>query len=92
MSSYAPFGVVYALATVGISLLTKDIFGIENYTRVYPKVTFYSGIAFALNVSLIGYSYDFTGGYTLALSVLLVILAIAAASVIYVYKKKKQLN
>ena len=88
----APFGVVYALATVGISLLTKDIFGIENYTRVYPKVTFYSGIAFALNVSLIGYSYDFTGSYTLALSVLLVILVIAAASVIYVYKKKKQLN
>ncbi len=58
------FGAIYAISAVGLSLLTKEFFGSENYSQAYSMVSFCMGIAGAFAASLIGYAYDFTGAYT----------------------------
>jgi len=67
------FGSVYGLGAVGITLLTKDYFGIENFTKVYPIISFITGIGGAFSLSLIGYIYDFMGSYNYALIIALIL-------------------
>lgn len=59
----AAFGSCYAVAAVGLSLLTRHFFGTAEYGRIFPYVTFVSNLGTAFALTLIGYVYDFTGGY-----------------------------
>ena len=83
------FGLSYALGTVAIAMLTKELFGLENYGAVYPKVSLVCTVANALLSSVVGYLYDFTGGYTVTLILYAVLLACAFAAVIIAYGRKK---
>ncbi|MFV0394599.1 MAG: MFS transporter [Coprobacillaceae bacterium] len=60
------FGSVYSAGAVGFALLTKEFFGNENYTKVFPIVTFATNTGGAFALSLVGYIYDFTGTYRIA--------------------------
>ncbi len=57
------FGFIYSVSAVGISLITMDLFGQQNYSNVYPIISFASNFGNALSISLIGYLFDFTGSY-----------------------------
>ena len=57
------FGMVYSVAAVGNTLLTRDIFTDRNYGKVYPKISMYGTIANALGASIIGFLYDISGSY-----------------------------
>jgi len=57
------FGFVYSVSAVGLVLITKESFGIENYNKVYPLISFAGGISCAVGMSMVGYLYDFTGTY-----------------------------
>lgn len=61
------FGASYSIGAVGIPLLTKYFFKEENYTTVFPVITFANGIGGAVSISLIGYIYDFFHSYAMAL-------------------------
>ncbi len=61
------FGSIYSVGAVGIPLLTKYFFGPENYAQAYTKIGFITNIGSASSLTLIGYMYDFTHGYTLVL-------------------------
>ncbi len=63
MTGAVAFGSVYAVAAVGLSLLTRHFFGTQEYGRVFPYVTFVSNIGTAFALTIIGYVYDFTGAY-----------------------------
>ncbi len=76
------FGLCYSLATVGISMTTRDVFGPQNYTHVYPTFSLGGNVANAAFSSIIGFMYDFSGGYDLTLWVMLV-MAIATAGLIF---------
>ena len=88
VAAAAMFGLSYAMGTVAIAMLTKELFGLGSYGAVYPKVSLACTIANALLSSLVGYMYDFTGGYTLTLIIYGVILAGAFMAVIIAYQKK----
>lgn len=60
------FGFIYSISAVGIVLLTKLVFGIEYYDKIYPVISFAGNVGSALTISLIGYLYDFTGTYKIA--------------------------
>ncbi len=83
----AAFGLVYALGTVAISMLTRDAFGVINYGRTYPTMSLSGNIANVVFSSIVGFMYDFSSGYTLTLVVFIVLLAIAGASVVFVYTR-----
>jgi len=81
-------GLVYALGTVGISMITRDAFGLANYGKTYPTVTLVGNMANAAFSSIVGFMYDFTGGYTLTLIMFLAMIAAVVAIVIFVYGQK----
>lgn len=82
-------GLCYALGTVAISMLDRDAFGLANYGKTYPTASLSGNIANAAFSSIIGFMYDFSGGYTLPLIMLLVLLGASVAIVFYVYAQKK---
>ena len=82
------FGLCYSLATVGISMTARDVFGDANYTRVYPTFSLGGNFANAIFSSAIGFMYDFSGGYLLPLWVMLIMTVASAATIFVAYAKK----
>ncbi len=81
-------GLVYALGTVAISMLTRDAFGLANYGKTYPTMSLAGNIANAVFSSVVGFMYDFTGGYALTLVVFIALMVVMGAIVVYVYAQK----
>ncbi len=81
------YGLCYSIGTVGITMMTRDVFGVENYTRVYPTMSFGGNVANAAFSSIIGFMYDFSGGYTLTLWVMLAMASVTAVLVVVGYGK-----
>ena len=83
-------GLCYSLGTVGITMVTRDAFGLGNYGRTYPIVNLVGNMSNAIFSSAIGFMYDFTSGYTLTLIMLLAMTAAIFAIVLFVYGKAPQ--
>lgn len=81
-------GMCYALGTVGISMLTRDAFGLANYGKTYPTMSLSGNFANAIFSSVVGFMYDFTGGYAATLVMLLAMVVGIVAIVIFVYAQK----
>ncbi len=69
------FGSIYAICSVVNGILVKEVFGIDNYKQAYSVVSFAGSVTNALAISMIGYVYDFTGSYSLAF-ILAIILSV----------------
>ncbi len=57
------FGFSFANSATAMSVLTRETFGMENYTKVYPIIAFTGSTSNALGVTLLGMLYDATGSY-----------------------------
>ena len=75
LSSFA-FGSIYSVGAVGIPILTRYFFGIENYSYCYSIIGFLTNVGSSSSLSLIGYAYDFTGGYTIVIFIALIFHAV----------------
>ena len=62
------YGTVYSVGAVGIPLLTRKLFGTENYSSAYSIITIFTSVGSASALTIIGLIYDLTGGYTGALA------------------------
>lgn len=82
------YGLTYSLGTVGVVMITKDLFGLENYGRTYPTISLAGTVANALFSSLIGFLYDFSGNYTGTLLLMLGMLALNTVLIVIAYQKK----
>ena len=58
------FGFSFANSSSALSILVRETFGMENYTKVYPFASFVGASSNALGVTLLGMLYDSTGAYT----------------------------
>lgn len=83
------FGVVYTLPTVSLVLLCRDAFGTAQYSATYPKVSMVMSIVNAFGTSIIGYIYDWSGGYTISLIICAVVGVLAMLTAVTIYQKKK---
>ena len=79
-------GLSYSLATVGIVTMSKDLFGVDNFSKTYPKISFAGTMANAIFTTIIGYLYDFFGNYTVTLYILLGMILVILAIILYVYR------
>ena len=82
------FGLTYSLGTVGVVMMTKDTFGLENYSRTYPKISLAGTIANALFSSVIGFMYDMSGNYVSTLLMMIVMLGLNTFIILKVYGRK----
>ena len=83
-------GLCYSLGTVAITMLTRDAFGVANYDKTYPTISLAGNFANAIFSSVVGFMYDFSGGYVVPIIVLLACLAAAVAAMLYVYAHRAQ--
>ncbi len=82
------FGLVYALAAVGMVVITKDVYGIHNYAKTFPTINLAGVVSAAAFSSIIGFMYDFTGNYQLPIMIMLVFTVLFGVISLVVYKKK----
>ena len=83
------FGFTFANSSTAMSMLTRGTFGIANYTRVYPLISFVGSSANALGVTLLGMLYDSTGTYTSVLLLCLVLQVLVVFFILGLMKTKK---
>ena len=70
ISSFA-FGSIYSVGAVGLPLLTRYFFGLQNNYQAYSIIGFLTNVGSSSSLALIGYVYDFTGGYELVIIIAL---------------------
>ncbi|MBQ1532498.1 MAG: MFS transporter [Solobacterium sp.] len=80
------FGLTYSMATVGVVSITKDLFGLGNYSRTYPKINLCGTMFSAAFSSIIGFMYDAFGSYNVPLFIIMAMAAIDFIIILYVYK------
>jgi MFS family permease len=82
-------GCGYGMGAVGISLMTKSLFGVEGFVHVFPVVSFIATIAYAIATAAIGYLYDITGGYQISFAICLVLAVLDIACILIAYRRHK---
>ncbi|MGT2933116.1 MFS transporter [Streptococcus catagoni] len=80
------FGSSFGVIAVSIPLVTRHIFGFQNYGKAYPLINFATNFGAAIAFSIIGYIFDFTKSYYPALSFFLFLLVISMFSLFYANK------
>ena len=68
------FGLCFSVSVITPPVLSRELFGMGNYSRVYPKLNFMATAANAIGTWLIGYLYDGSGSYSGSLILVLVLL------------------
>ena len=79
------FGAVFAETAVGLTLITREVFGLDNFNKTYPIYSLLGNGFYAIAGTLYGYLYDFTLSYDLGLIIGL-ILTIICVLMIYLSK------
>ena len=86
----AIMGLAFSLTTVAPALVTKDVFGPEQYRRIFPASTLIGTIANATAASLIGFIYDGTGSYHPAIFILIGLLSGMIVMLLLLYSGRRQ--
>ncbi len=82
------FGLCYSRATVGLSMMCREVFGKRGFGIVYPVAALGCSFSNAVFSSAVGFGYDLTGGYTISLVVFLAFLIGSAALTQWCYRGK----
>ena len=82
------FNFTAANSSVGVSIITSDLFGEANYSKAYPMLSFIGSYAMAFSSALIGFLYDAAGSYTPVLMLVVVIQALVIAVTLLAYQTK----
>lgn len=82
------YGLTYALGAVGNVIVSKDLFGIENYARTYPTISLAGTMANAIFSSVIGFMYDFSGNYLSTLLLMFVMVFVSVVLILKAYQNK----
>jgi MFS family permease len=79
------YGFTMANSATAMSLATSDIFGLQEYSRIYPAVNFAGSVTNAIGVTLLGIIIDVSGSYDLmmAAGILLEILTVVFIFTLY---------
>lgn len=79
------FGLCYSRATVGLTMMCREVFGRRGFGIVYPVAALGCSFSNALFSSAVGFAYDLTGGYAVSLATFLAFLVGSAVLVQWCY-------
>lgn len=82
------FGSCYGIGAVSLPLLTKYFFGGDNYSKVFPSISFGSNLGAAISLSMVGYIYDIFGSYLYAFVLALIMIAICVVTLMVTAKQQ----
>ena len=81
------FGSIYALTSVMTPLISKEFYDKNDYRIAYPIIVFVGATLNAFATSLIGFAYDFTGSYNVALYIIIFLELVSTVILFKVYSK-----
>lgn len=84
----AMVGIAYSMGTVATSSMVRDLFGPENYSKVYPKLFFGITMSNSMFTTLVGTIYDMTGSYLIILIIITALSVIALTLINVLYSRK----
>ena len=79
------FGTSFSIGSLGISLLTRHLYGDEQYSTAYSTMSLVTSVASAVGVTIAGFAYDFTGSYAAPVAAGIVLAGISAACLAYLH-------
>lgn len=71
------YGTCYSIGSLGISMITRTLYGDAQYGQAYSVITMFTSVASAVGLTLIGMMYDLTGSYTSSVIGGIVLVALA---------------
>lgn len=83
------YGCTMPNSAIALSLSVSDIFGAENYGRVYPIVNLVGSITNSLGITMLGFLYDAAQSYMPLFILCLVMQGMAMVFITILYKTKK---
>lgn len=84
------YGFTFANSSTAMSVLTRETFGMQNYTKVYPVISFAGSASNAFGVTLLGMMYDASGSYFVTFIMGLIMQACAILLTLNLLRRKKQ--
>ena len=81
------YGLCYGRATVGLTMMCRELFGKRGSGIVYPVAALGTSISNAVFSAALGYAYDITGSYTVSLIGLFVLLAGSLVLTFWCYRR-----
>lgn len=86
------YGATLALTAVGAPIITKSIFGLKDYSRIYSRMTIATYLVGAVGMSGIAYVYDIFGSYDPAFILALVLEMISVILLLVIFALGKHLK
>ena len=81
------FGLCYSRATVGLTMMCREVFGKRGFGIVYPVAAMGASVSNAIFSAGVGFAFDLTGGYTSSLVMFLVFLVGSVALMLWCYSR-----
>ena len=79
------FGTSFSIGSLGISLLTRHLYGDAQYSEAYSTISLVTSLASALGVTVAGFAYDLTGSYAAPIAAGIVLAALAGGCLAYLH-------
>ena len=83
------YGTCYSIGSLGISMITRTLYGDKQYSSAYSVITLFTSVASAVGLTLIGFLYDLTGTYAVSVISGMVLIVIAFFALMFIQKKAK---
>ena len=77
------YGTSFSIGSLGISLLTRYIFGDDQYSEAYSTISLVTSVASALGVTVAGLAYDVAGSYAAPIIAGIVLVGVAGGCLVY---------
>ena len=77
------YGTCFSIGSLGISLLTRYIFGDDQYSDAYSTISLVTSFSSALGVTAAGLAFDLTGSYAAPIAAGIVLVVVAAGCLAY---------
>ncbi len=79
------FGTNFSIGSLGISLLTRHLYGDAQYSTAYSTMSLVTSVASALGVTIAGFAFDITGSYAAVIATGIALAGIAAGCLAYLH-------
>lgn len=83
------YGCTMPNSAIALSLSTSDIWGAQNYGRVYPIVNLVGSLTNSIGMTMLGFLYDATQSYMPLFILCLVMQGCALITITFLYKMKR---
>lgn len=81
------FGLCYGRATVGLTMMCRELFGKRGFGIVYPVAALGTSISNAVFSAAVGYAYDLTGSYAPSMVLILALMVGSLVLTLWCYRR-----